>query len=221
MLPESRRIDIAEYLAARPDETDRLETYRTQNAALRALFNPILDEPVPARLSSVPRETSWHSQRCAAGLAIALVSGASGWFLHGGSDQGTELASAAIHVGAAQQVSSLARQAAIVHVVYSPDVRHAVKIGVDQESQLVTLLSKRLGTPIHPPKLGKLGFELIGGRLLPGQTGPVAQFMYHDVAGERLTLYASTEQSQNKDTGFKFYEQGPVNVFYWIDGKFN
>ena len=220
LLPESRRAEITEYLAARPDEAERLETYRLQDSALRALFNPILDEPVPARLSAVPHKTSWYLQRLAAGLAIALGSGISGWFLHGSSDQSGLFASAAMQGGAAQQVSSLARQAAIAHVVYSPDVRHPVEIGADQESQLVTWLSKRLGTPIHPPKLGKLGFELIGGRLLPGQTGPVAQFMYHDAAGERLTLYVSTEQSQNKDAGFKFAEQGPVNVFYWIDGKF-
>ena len=45
---------------------------------------------------------------------------------------------------------------------------------------------------------------------MPGQSGPVAQFMHHD----------ATEQLQNKDTGFKFAQEGPVNVFYWIDGKF-
>ena len=55
---------------------------------------------------------------------------------------------------------------------------------------------------------------------LPGESGPVAQFMYHDSTGQRLTLYVSTEQAHNKDTGFRFAEEGPVNVFYWIDGKF-
>ena len=44
--------------------------------------------------------------------------------------------------------------------------------------------------------------------------------MYHDVTGQRLTLYVSTEQAKNKDTGFRFAQEGPVNVFYWIDGKF-
>jgi anti-sigma factor RsiW len=61
---------------------------------------------------------------------------------------------------------------------------------------------------------------LIGGRLLPGASGPVAQFMYQDGAGQRLTLYVSTEHARNKDTGFRFSKEGAVNVFYWIDGKF-
>ena len=84
----------------------------------------------------------------------------------------------------------------------------------------MTWLSKRIGAKIQPPKLGKVGYELIGGRLLPGGSGPVAQFMYHDAAGQRLTLYVSTEQEHNSDTGFRFAQEGPVNVFYWIDGKF-
>ncbi|MGN6701961.1 MAG: anti-sigma factor family protein, partial [Burkholderiaceae bacterium] len=101
-----------------------------------------------------------------------------------------------------------------------PDVRRQVDFGAEKEDQLVCWLSKGFGAPIRPPKLGKLGYELIGGRLLPGNSGPVAQFMYHNVAGERLTLYVSTEQAQNHDTGFRFAQEGPVNVFYWIDGKF-
>lgn len=38
--------------------------------------------------------------------------------------------------------------------------------------------------------------------------------------GQRLALYVSTDQAHNKDTGFRFAQEGPVNVFYWIDGKF-
>lgn len=61
--------------------------------------------------------------------------------------------------------------------------------------------------------MGTLGYELIGGRLLPGNAGPVAQFMYHDSSGQRLTLYVSTEQTVSRDTGFRFAREGAVNVF--------
>ena len=44
--------------------------------------------------------------------------------------------------------------------------------------------------------------------------------MYHDVSGQRLTLYVSTENTSNRDTAFRFAQEGAVNVFYWIDGKF-
>ncbi|MFC3107550.1 anti-sigma factor family protein [Undibacterium arcticum] len=223
LLPAARRAEIGAYLASRPDESERLNAYRAQNDALRALFKPVLDEPLPirlTRLSTAPRKHAWMLQRLAAGLAIALVSGSAGWLLHGQGSDG-QLARNAVSIPAStQKVAGLARQAAIAHVVYSPDVRRPVEIGADQEDQLVAWLSKRIGSQIRPPKLGKLGYELIGGRLLPGESGPVAQFMYHDATGQRVTLYVSTEQAHNKDTGFRFAQEGPVNVFYWIDGKF-
>lgn len=217
-LPPSRRDDIEAYLAARPAEAERLQAYRRQKEALRALFDPVMDEPVPTSIPTLPRRGSWSARRLVAGMAIALVGGAGGWLLHGQADSGILAQSArGPDNGAAL---NLARQAAIAHVVYSPEVRHPVEVGADQEDHLVAWLSKRLGAPIRPPRLGKLGYELIGGRLLPGQSGPVAQFMYNNAGGQRLTLYVSTEQSGNRDTGFRFAEEGPVNVFYWIDGKF-
>lgn len=225
LLPPSRRTEIDTYLAARPAEMERMQAYREQNAALRALFNPVLDEPVPQRLSEAPRakpwQLQWRGQQLAAGVVIAFVSGVAGWTLHGQAPTGAVLVQSSVPMSVQPlKVANLARQAAIAHVVYSPDVRRPVEIGADQEDQLVTWLSKRIGSNIRPPKLGKLGYELIGGRLLPGESGPVAQFMYHDVIGQRLTLYVSTEQQHNKDTGFRFAQEGPVNVFYWIDGKF-
>ena len=167
-------------------------------------------QSVAVNVQKRPFFSRWSLERIAAGLLIAMVSGVSGWLAHG---QYQPLARSA-------QVVPLSRQAAVAHVVFSPDLRRPVEVRAEQEDQLVTWLSKRLGTPVHPPKLGTLGYELIGGRLLPGSSGPVAQFMYHDASGQRLTLYVTTENTANQDTGFRFAQEGPVNVFYWIDGKF-
>lgn len=224
-LPPARRAEVEAYLASRPEEAARVQAYATQNHALHGLFDAVLDEPVPPRLTPPRPRSRWHGgwqwQSLAAGLAIALVGASAGWGLRGAADQDRRLAQADARFAYPQQTAlGLAHQAAVAHVVYSPEVRRPVEVGADQEAQLVAWLSRRLGSKIHPPRLGKLGYELIGGRLLPGASGPVAQFMYHDSAGQRLTLYVSTEQAHNKDTGFRFAKEGPVNVFYWIDGKF-
>ncbi len=233
LLSDARSEEVAAYLAARPEELARIHAYCEQNEGLRALFNPVLDEAVPPRLTTGLEDRASLSSfslsssltpaylRFAAGLLIAIVSGAGGWVLHGSTQTGV-LAGATIKNGDTHiALAGFARQAAIAHGVYTPDVRHPVEIGADQEDQLVTWLSKRTGADMHPPKLGELGYELVGGRLLPGESGsPVAQFMYQDAGGQRLTLYVSTDQAQNKDTGFRFAQQGTVNVFYWIDGKF-
>jgi anti-sigma factor RsiW len=227
-LAAGHQAEVDEYLAAHPEEKLRTDAYKAQNDALRQLFNPVLNEVPPASLLALAEKPQavlssatvheqkqpfllrWSLQRIAAGLVIAMLGGAAGWLGHG-QYQSTERVA---------QVTPLPRQAAVAHVVYSPDVRRPVEVTADQEDQLVKWLSKRLGTPVSPPKLGALGYELIGGRLLPGNTGPVAQFMYHDSSGQRLTLYVSTENASNRDTAFRFAKEGPVNVFYWVDGKF-
>jgi anti-sigma factor RsiW len=175
----------------------------------------------PFFLSFTP-DRAHRLQRYAAIAAWALVSGSVGWVLRGETQSAPVVVEAPSAIPApSAQVASLPRQAAVAHVVYSPDVRHPAGIGADQEDQLVVWLSNRLGTPLKPPKLGGLGYELIGGRLLPGTSGPVAQFMYHDVTGQRVTLYVATELTESKrDTAYRFAQQGPVNVYYWHDRKY-
>ncbi len=222
LLCAARVTEVERHLASHPEDAHRVAAWRAQNAALRAAFNPVLTEPLPPQF--IPRSANdrHYWRQIAAAFVVAIVSGSAGWMLHAPAAPDS-----AQHFNVPPNVPltadgslALAHQAAIAHVVYSPEVTRPVEIGAEQEDQLVTWLSKRLGSKINPPKLGKLGYELIGGRLLPGQTGPVAQFMYHNVAGERLTVYVTTDQTQNKDTGFRFAQEGPVNVFYWIDGKF-
>lgn len=117
---------------------------------------------------------------------------------------------------------AFAKQSAIAYVTYAPMVTRPVEVGADQEQELVQWLSSRLGTDVRAPILTNAGFELMGGRLLPGgEDGPVAQFMYHDSDGKRITLNISHRKLARDITSFKLYKDGPVNVFYWADGHFS
>jgi len=232
LTPERQR-EIEAYLARRPEEALRVESYLAQKRELRALFDPVLEEPLPHRLRLAARpRTPWYQQRLVAGIAIAVVSGVAGWGLRGGvgAEPGAAIlaqrAPGTITMAAA---TGFAQRAAVAHAVYSPDARRAVEVGADQEEQLVVWLSKRMGAPMKPPRLQALGYALDGGRLLPGGKGPVAQFMYHDSAGAKLTLYVSNEignmepdtaGGKNQETAFRFAKEGPVNVFYWVNGPF-
>ena len=82
-----------------------------------------------------------------------------------------------------------------------------------------------LGTPLHAPQLAPLGYELLGGRLLAAGEGPVAQFMYQNAAGARLTLYvrrAAPAGVMPADTltAFQVAREGDVEVFYWVENGF-
>ena len=232
LTPERQR-EIEAYLLRRPEEALRVEIYRAQKRELQALFNPVLDEPLPKRLraAAVPKNP-WYLQRMAAGIAIAVISGAAGWGLRGGVDAAPGSSTLAQRTPGAITMASatgFAQRAAVAHAVYSPDARRAVEVRADQEDQLVTWLSKRMGAPMKPPHLQTLGYTLDGGRLLPGDKGPVAQFMYHDDTGAKLTLYVSNEVAdmaqktpagENQETAFRFAREGSVNVFYWVNGPF-
>ena len=207
MLPARRCAEIEAHLAEHPDDAARVAAYRDQNSALRREYDPVLSEPVPAPLQVPSSGKAMPLLRYAAvagGFALGVVVG---WLLN-----------AYTTAGQAEAVT-WARRAAIAHVVYSPEVRHPVEVGADQEAHLVAWLSKRLGAPLKVPHLGGLGYALVGGRLLPGDRGPVAQFMYQDGKGLRLTLYMRLNPDESRETAFRFAQERGVGVFYWLDRK--
>lgn len=205
VLSESAKAETEAWLRAHPEDAERVRAYAEQNALLRSLYGPVLDEPVPAALLAV-HPSGWR--RYAAAAAIFAVGLGLGWLA-----RGEFISPQVVPV-------SLARLAATAHVVYAPEVRHPVEVTANEEDHLVGWLSKRLGTTLKAPKLAQVGYELVGGRLLSGPQGPVAQFMYQDARGQRLTLYVSRQRGEPRDTAFRFSQEDRISVFYWVDGNF-
>jgi len=203
-LGDAVRVRVEAHLAHDAEAAERVRVWREQNEALRALYNPVLNEPVPQRLlgARAPR-ARWPQFALAAG-ALGLSFGL-GWIAR------------AYQPDRAMEMAALPRSAAIAYAVYAPEVRHPVEVAADQQDHLVKWLSKRLGRDLKVPVLTQQGFELVGGRLLPGGKGPVAQFMYQDSKGQRITLYVS-RRDEPRDTAFRFSQEDKIAVFYWIDG---
>jgi anti-sigma factor RsiW len=211
-LGEERRAAVAAWLAAHPEDAERIESYRQLAAELRTSYEGVLDEPVPERLQLALR--AGRARRIAviaSWIGLGAVLGAlGGWHLHG-----TPSAPAA----AGDAAAVMAHRAVVAHATYSPEVRHPVEVGADQEAHLVAWLSKRLGTQLRAPKLEGVGYSLVGGRLLPGEQGPVAHFMYQCNRGTRVTLYVRSDMGGNRSTAFRYAREGTVGVFYWVDSK--
>ncbi len=157
----------------------------------------------------------------AAGLLIAF---AAGWL--GNAQWSTTPRASGATLARAPAVREFVRDASVAHVVYAPEKRHPVEVAAAEQQHLVQWLSKRLDHPLKVPDLSSLGYTLVGGRLLPGETGARAQFMFEDAAGERITLYIgtldaqATDASAARETAFRFASDGAVPSFYWIDRGF-
>jgi len=236
-LSEERRAEVDLLLEQDEALAARVGDYFSLNTMLRERYDRVLDEPLPQRLRAVVTTAStskpgraWGAAAnwpqfasMAAMLVFGIGVGLSYNALHGsGSNDSSGFNTAqSTNVTAArynEPITNFAQQAAIAHVVYAPDTQHPVEIGQDHEQDLVKWLSSRIGMDVHPPSLAASGYQLIGGRLLPGNEGPIAQFMYNDAHGERVTLCISRRHTQTKTTAFRLYQDGPVNVFYWVDG---
>jgi len=101
-------------------------------------------------------------------------------------------------------------------------------VAAAEQQHLVQWLSRRLDRPLKVPDFSTLGYTLVGGRLLPGENGARAQFMFEDAAGERVTLYvgqldpktAGGPPAPAPETAFRFAAEGAVPSFYWVDQGF-
>lgn len=212
-LPAEERADFEAWLASRPDMQAKIERFAADAESLRQALAPTLDEPVPAKLTSVLSSDAapmrapatrplWRAVAAAvlltAGLLTGYLVGASGW--HPSNDEGRLIADSAI----------------AAHDIYSREKLHVVEVAADQREHLLGWLSKRVGLTLVAPDLASQGYDLIGGRLLPLQRASAAQFMYQDEAGNRISLYVARDPG-NDDTGFRYLEEGATRALYWMD----
>lgn len=205
-LEPARRREVEAWLAANPEATASVHRYREINDELRALYDPVLKEPLPPRLQVRSRRAPWAA---VAASAVSVVVGAAiGWFAKPASEL-------LVAPGIEQQ---LVRPAAFSHRVYTSERLHPVEVRADQEQHLNQWLSRRLDADLKAPSLASQGYLLVGGRLLPSSDRMAAQFMYENAQGARLTLYVRRGVWQNRERGFHYAESADANTFYWVDG---
>jgi anti-sigma factor RsiW len=164
----------------------------------------------------------WRYGGMAASVVVAF---GAGWLGNANWPEMSGRAATAIGMARAQPEHEFVRQAGLAHAVYTPEVRHPVEVTAQEQAHLVQWLSKRLGKPLKVPDLSGQGFDLVGGRLLPGDAGARAQFMFQNAAGQRVTLYlgALTKTAvggSKQETGFRFEPQAGIPSFYWVDQGF-
>lgn len=222
-LSAQEQADLQARLAQDPEAARTVQAWQAQRDALRALHAEVLHEPVPPALAQAARRVGHEGRRIdrwrrwggmAASVALAFVAG---WLAQLQWGSGGELLARG-----ARPLNEFGRQAVVAHVVYSPEVRHPVEVPAAQQEHLVQWLSKRLGRALTVPDLSAQGYELVGGRLLPGEQGARAQFMYQNARAERITLYVGAIEAGKAadETAFRFTHEDGASSFYWVDRGF-
>ena len=113
--------------------------FADQVAALKRHFDPVMTEPIPARMYL--RQPAWIGiTRAAIVFVVGVAVGVSMTLLREPVVQPAAMATAA---------PPLAIRAARAHAVYAPEVRHPVEVDATQQDHLVKWLSKRLGLDLR------------------------------------------------------------------------
>ena len=103
------------------------------------------------------------------------------------------------------------------HRLYIGEVRHPIEVKAE-EDHLLPWLSRRVGTTLRAPDLSSFDLKLLGGRLLPGISGPAALFMYEGASGERFTLYCSKIDATR--SAFRYDAEDGFGAVHWVEGSY-
>src|SRR5213080_4893748 len=195
-LPAERRGDVEAWLSAHPDDAARVQAWRTMVEALHARYDSVLDEAVPKRLEIerlVQQPRRWLYGAAAAALLAFVAGGGVGWIAHGAA-------------ATPSAILSLTLEAMDAHRLYVVEVRHPVEVPGSERTHLTQWLTRRCGWIVRAPELDVTGLKLVGGRLLPGPTGPASFLMYESASGERFTIY--TAKAETEATQMRYSAQG-------------
>jgi anti-sigma factor RsiW len=228
-LDPAARAAVQARLDRDPEAAAMVDAWTDDRQALRGLHAGLLQQSVPPALLQAAQQLDRRSsrfgqwQRWGGMAASLLLAFGLGW---GGHHQWAAwLAAGGTPMTPARTVRTFAQEALVAHAVYSPEVRHPVEVEAQQQEHLVQWLSKRLQRPLKVPVLRQQGYDLVGGRLLPGEQGARAQFMYQNAGGERITLYVGALDGAGTgatagETAFRFTSERGVASFYWVDDGF-
>jgi anti-sigma factor RsiW len=207
MLEPGRQAEVERYLHAQPEVSRRIKAYEAQRDDLREVFASELAEPLASSLNLATliearltrRKVPWA---VAASVGLALLVGAAGGWLLGMRPK--------------DDIASLASEAGASYAVYAVDEHRPVELWAAQRDDLTRWVSNRLNRIVAPPDLAGVGYQLLGGRLVPTAYGPAAMFMYESRVGGRLMLFIRP-MTVVRNTPIEQVDIGDIDGCAWID----
>lgn len=206
-LDPASRARIAHYLASNPDAAATVESYRAQNAALRALYDEALDEPVPAQMRALlrwqPRVQKGNRLAVAVAVFLAvLASGAVGWWFRGAV------------LGDAPALSRFVAQAEEAYQHARRGAAGASDAAAVSDAAPAALASRRLGVAVTLPDLTHAGLMFAGMRFVAHGSREAAVVTYRNAYGRPALLLI--EPLKVEDVPPRLAGDGRVTTLYRV-----
>jgi anti-sigma factor RsiW len=201
-LSEARAADVAKWLDEHPADSQRVSWWRMQNEAIKRAFPQPAREKIfvsarpaerPAPAPSIATYRSRQRRRRALVTTFAFASGAvaaSAVAMMAHRLAGPATPERAIPVEVVRANSELAQSAIAAWNTYARERVRPVEVAAKDLQGLGNWIAERTGLSPLPQAQG---LRLVGGRILPGRTGPAAFLLYETYDGERLALLAERE----------------------------
>ncbi len=113
----------------------------------------------------------------------------------------------------------ITRYAVDAHTVYSREALYAVEMDASNKTELSNWLSSRLDGDISTADISSVGYELMGGRLLPAMGKRAAFFMYKNAKNERISIFISNLATNDTLARFDCEFISRTSVCSWLSKK--
>ncbi|UEM19796.1 hypothetical protein JL100_022320 [Skermanella mucosa] len=211
-LDPPRRRAVEAYLDQHPDKAEWVRRCRLQSEAMRAIYGPVAEEPLPGRLASVfksgrPARFPGLVRRMAPLAATLLLGCGLGW-------------SAGEFLPRAEATTPVLRES--VSLAHTEAARAIVADHTAPSSELVqrpiNWVEQASMVDLQVPDLSRYRFSLMGSQVTATTNrSQAAQLSYRDDQGRRLTLQIQPRLPE-PDPEIVTEKRNDVRVAYWADG---
>lgn len=235
-----RQAEVEQYLRDNPEMSARVTAFVRQNDEIRALYDPVLNEPVPDRLRAAldPVARTWLPGlvRGAVAATVLLATGAAGWHLGRNSTdaviwQRDAVVHSALH-SYRQSMNTAALGDDPAEPVYDdvPSLQFPTSAEIDRlgpqtdlpvqtdtGSRSTSWISGHVALQMRLPDLSQDGFHMIDNQTIETDNGNAIRVSYRNDQGQKLVLMLHPRWRTGV-SDIEIDDRQGISVASWADG---
>lgn len=210
-LDDAGVLAIEAAIAQDAEIANKIASFRAQRVAIKQLYDPVLDEPVPDHLRKVVRDARRGARRqtmmrIAASVVFLVVGAAGGWFAN------------AYFASQDFLLEPFVREAVLAHELAITEKPKGLTINkTDEDNLSPSYLPADFGVPVKLPTLRRSELHPVALASGTGSKGSRVTVTYADRQDRRRTLFIRKFSAGN-NLPVKYRTTDGFPVLYWLDG---